>query len=1818
MQRFLRWLCLTAMCTILPLSALSQQIYTIGTGTATNGSTGYPAPYGNWYDGAKHQMLYTASELLAAGMPPGQIVALGFDVTATNGMAALPNFYIGLAQTTRNPLYPSTSPFYVTNVPTVYGPLTYTLATTGWTRHDFNAPVLWDGVSNLVVEVCFRNTNCYTYTRNASTRYSITTTQQTLYRYNDCYPNICTDPASWVTTARPNIRFWVNSGIEQSFPDDIDPRRILRAGSVYDGNDPAFPKPSLTFRQRTGQNINLTYKIVGPFPSQNVIYEGRRNGNATIAHTAASDGLFTYTMTEATGPAARPDGTLDLTNIGGGEYRVVATYNVGTYTQQWDKVFNIAFPNDLAMRLIRSPQEIPVKYPRNVSLPISCRVQNVGLNTSNDFRIIGVVRTYPGGVEVYRDTVDNVDPIISTETQTFDLANFVPNDVGQYSVQICVEMLDAMDQQTANDCMPRTGNYLFQVLYNEEASAAEILVPQPTGDYYQNRPFTPEGVIRNSGILDLTDVPVRMNIYKMPARTLVYSNRQIVPDVSAQIPINLSRIAFAPFTPAEAGDYQACLVTELVGDPVATNNEVCLNFNVKANLSGTYTIGTLKSGDPRNFLTIKDAVDALFLKGVSGAVTFELTDASYSVGDITADAPAVDFTTRILGVDATNTITFKPSLQRSLTRGSVNITLNSGRGVGMLFGQSYLPGNTNAVRQAYPLNNAYANSAGYITFDGGLQKSFSFNLNASTPHRAVFYLGDGSQNISIKNCLIGNAPSATPSYATTLPTVTFVNNIFVFQADSRTVAGLPVTYSAGIVSRAKLPSGRDGNNSERLDTIQNTNNKFVSNEISGFGYGVVSMGIGAALKSGVNEYRAYYNTGTEIASNVINNVRRAAVFVGYEDGAMIKNNRIYNVGTITGGTNVDAAGIIAGGAGRYNNTSTIVDGNEITDVRGDAWSRGIVVEQVRNTFPAVATAGTSIYFPLKSEATLVRNNIIWNLTRGGTAANMAAVHLFTERGATILDPSNGNSTYFTKGDAVVNNTIVMTNDGVVGSGLITAVGLQHSNAPVVKNNAIVMQGTANASSFSHAAITWEGVLLHDGNDPMGLVSDRNAFQLGNAAAARLIEITSSSAIVSQGSQAEFQNLSQWRSWTNRDRNSIQGNIFDEHVITGLAPMQSLRVRTNPALVGSILNARGERLSNVGTDIDGTVRGTAGLAFDIGADEFEATQYVSDLEVIEILSPSVYRSTTGATSDAEYVMTKAPIDVRARVRNNGALTQSNARIRVRIFMETAASNNANLATPAFNAFPAVDRTLPVSLASAAQSDISFGIPSFTPTVYYALGAYNVPAQFYTMRANVTPRYRIEVSVSNDENNGNNMVEKVVRFYLQKSNTRILVSGRSTNADLSAAPTANMIAGRLNVDSLISGLNKMGFVSDPANNNINYDVFDRSSWEERAVDYTGYRSIFFASDNNPLSRFERLDVRRFMAAGTLQEKKNLAVSGQNYVRQHIGMDVINDEAFIRSIFRATNQTPGTPVPATLSYHDRRVRGDATARNTVEYVVRTGFLGDAEPNPALIKLYSDATTAGLVSPAYVYVKGDRATNDSLMGTANASLVANTVYLGVDWRHWKHTGVRTGVERVLRGVIDFFEKNGGTVVPVELATFDAKARGNDVDVFWSTASERNADHFVIERANTVTAGEPVFEAVGTVDAAGNSTTTRDYIFRDQDVANGSYLYRLLMVDADGTMDHSSEVNVVIGTTETLRIVGVQPQPAMGPATMDYVAPFAGRVTIEVVNVQGQVVGTLADADVAAGQHSIGIPSTFANGSYTIVVRMDGVTATMPFVVRR
>lgn len=1645
-----------------------------------------------------------------------------------------------------------------------------------------------------------------------------------------------------------------------SFPNDTpDASAILPRGNTYDGSSADRPKPSMTLRAGTaGQAFTLRYRIFGPLPLTDTVY--RADWTATAPTTGTFPMNVVSSPSTATGSAAGPGASLVTSNMIGGEYTLLVE-SVGGATScanVWARGFTIAVNRDISTRLIRSPQDNSLprrfKYPNTTPIPVEAVFQNTGLDTVKAFTG-RVTITGPNGATAFTDevTVNEVLPPGARLTQSFD--NFTPfgggHPVGIYRVVFCADLVNPFpDENTFNDCLPRPGQpvFNFEVGYNEEPAVSSVTVPGTTQVLFANRSFRPEAIFENNGIQDLSNVPVRLVVTRLRDNFQAYSEAGIVPDIAAG-QFNKAIFTFPAFTPTEGGDYRFCFRTEYPGDPVLTNNEICVVKTIDANLSGVYTIGTTRPG-PRNYLTIPDALNDLYLRGVSGAVTFEFTDESYTVSSVGVNTPAIDLSSRIIGVSERNTITFKPTLERSINKSAVTITLVTESGLGVLFGQNINPSNGNAIqRQTYFANATNANSGGYITFDGGAQKSLRFAMRKNavpsfpSPFASVFYLSSGSSNISIRNCIINNADGFTPAYATSLPQVQFNSgsNQFRFEGNTRNNS---ISYTAGITQRDTINPDNLGN----LDTLINTNNRFVGNEISGFGYGIVSIGIGSLIKAGVNDFRAFYNAGTEIDNNLIFNVRRAGVFAAYEDGIRITRNRIYNVGASTGGTEADVAGIIAGGEQRYNNMNLFIAQNEISGVRGNAWSRGIVVEQSRNDYQSInatdkgfgpRTQSRTVSFPNKPERTYITSNAIWGLSRNAAAANMAGIHLWTRR-ITSADPvtalvTPSIPTYFTVGDSIVNNTIVIGTDNLVGTGAIVGVGSQNGNGAVIMNNAIALTMPAGAAAITQSAILYEGTIFRNGRvntwylpatAPAALVSNRNAFFAPNSGIGRVIEISHTSELVSAGSQTEFNTISQWRNWTQQDINSVVGDFVAEHEFQGVAPNQRLRVRVTPQPpIGSILNNRGERLARTTVDIDGGNRGAAGLGYDLGADEFDGRLYVSDLEVVDILSPAAYRDATGVTSDAEYIMTTAPVDVTGRIRNNGALATTNSQVRVRIFMETAQSNNTDAAVPMFNSFAVVDRTVSTALSSGQSRDIIFNIPSWTPQVYIGMPGYNTPARFAAMESNVTPRYRVEITTPSDEFNPNNTFSKVVRFYIRKSTRRMLVSLRHSDVNiLSGTPAQNQIVGRLNGDSLLKALGDLGYRNEPGNDRYDFDVFERNAWATRSVDYTIYQTMFWAHDQNALTRSERDDLRNYVASGVPGVKKNLAFAGQSIPSQHSGTTVVSDINFVQRTLRSVVQAPGTPFSP--NYNGRRIDGGALARGTSETVVRTGFTNDAEPVPALVRIFADPTTAGIASPAYTYTRADRTAADSVMGTATAAITINTVYLGVDWRHFAKPAARTGVERVVRGIFDFFETNGGGLVPVQLVSFDAKARGTNVDVFWATASEKNTDHFVVDRAdlNTVKAGDVAssteFAPVRTVPASGSSSIRREYSITDTKLAPGTYTYRLTAVDKDGTRSGSHEVNVTIDAEGNgLMLADVSPNPVRTEAKVEFTLTAAADVQLVLVNLAGQEVQVVTSGNFAAGSHVASIDAAqLASGAYTLVLRSNGMITTKAITVTK
>ncbi|MBL7997903.1 MAG: right-handed parallel beta-helix repeat-containing protein [Candidatus Kapabacteria bacterium] len=1825
---------------ICPALAQLQAQYGPTTGSATGTFSSW-SPYQRYWGSGKVQYIIRASELATptagnAITPGARISQLAFFVNQLSGDAGV-GWRISIGHTTTTAF---TGTAFLPDASTqVFGPQTisYTadLVANAWNTYTFSTPFTWNGVDNLLVEVCDNNSGWPTHPSviwySPGFNASLTGNGGTSAAFNGCGMTTATGIGVGINTFRPSMRFtFLPAGIESSFPEDVDPRRILST-FLYDGSSATVPKPSVTAR-RGSTAATYSYRIYGPLPNTNLVYRGLNSANVndTLIQIPVGSTPVLQTNNFSTGPlgggSGIGDGSLDARNAVGGSYRLEVQYtNASTGVNQlWSKNFIIAFQNDISILELVSPQAAPRKYLRGVDIPVAARIQNVGLSNATSFRAIATI-AQTGGTVIRRDTVFYNDAIglATGGVALINFPNFNTINVNNYTVQVCVDLLNGNDQNLVNNC---TETRTFEVQYDTEVEANAILNPTASSQNFVNRPLRVLARFRNNGASDQSDIPTTIVISRWNGTTYqtVYTADKQIPDLAFSNP-NTTILAYDLWTPTTIGQYRVCVTANASGDPVTSNNTICFDFNVSDGLNGTYTIGTANAGGQRNFTTIQEAVDALYTWGVTGPVVFELTDNNYTVGSfVNPNLPALDMSSRILGVSATNTVLFRPALLQSLSRAAIGIRLQSTNGVGILFGQNVSPNNPNAPQSQFKnATNAFVNSVGYITFDGGDQKSFRFMLDvgtatpASMPHRAVFYFGNGTSNTTVKNSLIENFPQSTASYASSLPNVRFLSQQFTFDDDVRSVANGLESYSAGIVSRSRVPSV-GGNNSLGLDTLTNNNNRIEGNEITGFGYGVVMLGAGPLYfldLSPVNSnsrFQRYYDKNNVITGNLIQSVRRAGVYIGYSENATISRNRIINVGigatTLTG----DAAGIMAGGQARanqfsYNNIGTRIERNEVSNISSDVAARGIYVEQTANVF--TNPSGGTVTFPDVNESVRVSGNMVYSIDRTTTSATSAGIHLTTSRSQTVtgltqlITPVATAAGYFSRMDSVYNNTVVMMPQTVSNGATVVGVGLQQVRGATVVNNAIAV--TASASAVNTAAGNVYAGLFYQGVMPKvtgGLTSNRNAFWTPNAAIARFIETDGNSQILELGAQNDYTNLGQWKAWTAQDVNSVVGNFPAEHAVVTTATPNRLRVQTNPLPLGSILDRRGERIGANMTDLDGDPRGLNGSRFTIGADEFVGRLYVNDIEAIEVLSPVSYRAGSGTFSDAEYIMTQAPVNVQARMRNGGSASQAGVQIRC----EIRDMNNSVVS----------QNTQTITVGTGESVDINFPM-SFNPVTYSDMGV-AAPAPFTTMARNVTPVYTINVFTVTDENNANNQVSKQVRFYLMRSGFKIMTSSVMTAVNANVAGTAfGEVVGKLNHDSLVQAFNYVNLTPG------SYDIFDRLSWEPRAVNYAMYRTMFWSEDTSRLARQQRQDIRAFLAAGTALEKKNLVMASQEIVGKHVGLDAINDQSFVRQVLRADinastgasqgaapfySQNPLSRTPRAAGYDNQQIIGQAVAQGIRETLRMTTNAQDgAAPRPSMMRVYSDATTAGIARVAYSYVTRDAGVTDSVMGVASTTLTTNVVFLGADWRHFPRTGVNQGGERVLRAAVEFIERNSGSVLPVELLAFDAKRSGNAVAVTWETASEKDLSHFDVERSTVSEKGNSVYAPVATVSPKGGAAVTQ-YETMDRSASSSvSYSYRLKMVDLDGTVKYSQEV--LVGG-ESRSSLTVSPNPAITEATVTLNLGGSGEVELTVVDVNGRVVLEMGKGELSGTTVTVDTRE-LPSGSYTVVAKQGGVVTT-------
>lgn len=114
--------------------------------------------------------------------------------------------------------------------------------------------------------------------------------------------------------------------------------------------------------------------------------------------------------------------------------------------------------------------------------------------------------------------------------------------------------------------------------------------------------------------------------------------------------------------------------------------------------------------------------------------------------------------------------------------------------------------------------------------------------------------------------------------------------------------------------------------------------------------------------------------------------------------------------------------------------------------------------------------------------------------------------------------------------------------------------------------------------------------------------------------------------------------------------------------------------------------------------------------------------------------------------------------------------------------------------------------------------------------------------------------------------------------------------------------------------------------------------------------------------------------------------------------------------------------------------------------------------------------------------------------------------------------------------------------ILPVELLSFDAIYQSNEVLLNWATASEINNDYFTVERSIDGRS----WEALTTIDGAGNSSSLVTYTATDQSPRTGVSYYRLSQTDYEGQVAYSEVRSVEVNNLDRHELT-IYPNPATG-----------------------------------------------------------------------
>lgn len=161
-----------------------------------------------------------------------------------------------------------------------------------------------------------------------------------------------------------------------------------------------------------------------------------------------------------------------------------------------------------------------------------------------------------------------------------------------------------------------------------------------------------------------------------------------------------------------------------------------------------------------------------------------------------------------------------------------------------------------------------------------------------------------------------------------------------------------------------------------------------------------------------------------------------------------------------------------------------------------------------------------------------------------------------------------------------------------------------------------------------------------------------------------------------------------------------------------------------------------------------------------------------------------------------------------------------------------------------------------------------------------------------------------------------------------------------------------------------------------------------------------------------------------------------------------------------------------------------------------------------------------------------------------------------------------------------------GDPATSARILELRARVQENTVELRWRVSGERNISGYSVESSRD----GATYESVGFIRARNEGSGETAYRFQRQNLAPGTYYFRLRQVYLNGKVFLTEPIKVLVGLPDGFLLEQNTPNPfslsQAGETRISFYASAPTNATLKIYNILGQVVYTLFSKRLSAGRH--------------------------------